>query len=95
MIAESEETAVIFGMPQQAIRTGAVDACCRLHEIAASILSGVARAKRERAGEASDERRATADSSARAEELLSIFRQGRRVHPGAPQGERAPARELA
>jgi two-component system chemotaxis response regulator CheB len=42
VIAESAETAVIFGMPQQAIRAGAVDAVVPLHEIAALIESGFA-----------------------------------------------------
>lgn len=41
VIAESEETAVIFGMPQQAIRTGLVDAVLPLSEIAPAIQSGV------------------------------------------------------
>lgn len=41
VIAESEETAVIFGMPQQAIRTGMVDMVLPLGDIAASIQSGV------------------------------------------------------
>jgi two-component system chemotaxis response regulator CheB len=40
VIAESEETAVIFGMPQQAIRTGSVDQILRLDEIAAAIGDG-------------------------------------------------------
>ena len=40
VIAESEETAVIFGMPQQAIRTGIVDAVLPLYEIAPVISSG-------------------------------------------------------
>jgi two-component system chemotaxis response regulator CheB len=44
VIAESEETAVIFGMPQQAIRTGAVDMVLPLGDIAASIQSGVSHA---------------------------------------------------
>jgi two-component system chemotaxis response regulator CheB len=53
VIAESEETAVIFGMPQQAIRTGAVDRVLPLHEIAASILLGIGVAeRRERRGTA-------------------------------------------
>jgi two-component system chemotaxis response regulator CheB len=43
VIAESEKTAVIFGMPQQAIRTGVVDAVLPLDEIAGAIQSGVAR----------------------------------------------------
>ncbi len=46
VIAESEETAVIFGMPQQAIRTGVVDAVLPLDAIAAAIQTGVARARR-------------------------------------------------
>jgi two-component system chemotaxis response regulator CheB len=41
VIAESEETAVIFGMPQQAIRTGVVDLVLPLGEIPAAIQSGV------------------------------------------------------
>ena len=41
VIAESEETAVIFGMPQQAIRTGAVDQVLPLGEIATAIQLGV------------------------------------------------------
>ena len=41
VIAESAETAVIFGMPQQAIRAGAVDAVVPLHEIAPLIESGL------------------------------------------------------
>jgi two-component system chemotaxis response regulator CheB len=45
VIAESENTAVIFGMPQQAIRTGAVDAVLPLGEIATAIQRGVRRAK--------------------------------------------------
>ena len=42
MIAESEETAVIFGMPQQAIRSGAVDWVLPLDEIARAIQRGCA-----------------------------------------------------
>lgn len=42
VIAESEETAVIFGMPQQAIRTGAVDQILPLGEIAIGIKMGIA-----------------------------------------------------
>ncbi len=45
VIAESEDTAVIFGMPQQAIRTGSVDAVLPLGEIATAIQRGVRRAK--------------------------------------------------
>jgi two-component system chemotaxis response regulator CheB len=43
VIAESEETAVIYGMPQQAIRSGAVDLVLPLHDIPTAIQSGVAR----------------------------------------------------
>jgi two-component system chemotaxis response regulator CheB len=43
VIAESEETAVIFGMPQQAIRAGAVDMVLPLNEIPGVIQSGVRR----------------------------------------------------
>ena len=42
VIVESAETAVIYGMPQQAIRMGAVDAVLPLHEIAPLIESGLA-----------------------------------------------------
>ena len=42
VIAESEQTAVIHGMPQQAIRTGAVDSVLSLHEMAAAIQTGIA-----------------------------------------------------
>jgi two-component system chemotaxis response regulator CheB len=45
VIAESESTAVIFGMPQQAIRTGAVDAVLPLGEVATAIQRGVRRAR--------------------------------------------------
>ena len=41
VIAESEQTAVIPGMPQQVIRTGAVDQVLPLFEIAAAIRRGV------------------------------------------------------
>jgi two-component system chemotaxis response regulator CheB len=40
VLAESESTAVIFGMPQQAIRTGAVDRVLPLGEMAAAIQRG-------------------------------------------------------
>jgi two-component system chemotaxis response regulator CheB len=40
VIAESEDTAVIFGMPQQAIRTGAVDRVLSLGDIATAIELG-------------------------------------------------------
>jgi two-component system chemotaxis response regulator CheB len=43
VIAESEETAVIFGMPLQAIRTGVVDAVLPLAEVGPAILSGISR----------------------------------------------------
>jgi two-component system chemotaxis response regulator CheB len=42
VIAESEETAVIYGMPQQAVRSGAVDLVLPLNEIPPALLSGVA-----------------------------------------------------
>jgi len=41
VVAESEETAVIFGMPKQAIRAGAVDEVVPLHEVPASIQARV------------------------------------------------------
>jgi two-component system chemotaxis response regulator CheB len=43
VIAESEETAVIFGMPYQAIRTGAVDRVLPLGEIANALTRGMGR----------------------------------------------------
>jgi len=43
VIAESEETAVIYGMPQQAVRTGSVDLVLPLNEIATAIQTGVPR----------------------------------------------------
>ena len=46
VIAESEETAVIFGMPQQAIRAGSVDAVLPLPEIAPVIQTGFAQTER-------------------------------------------------
>ncbi len=51
VIAESAETAVIFGMPQQAIRVGAVDAVVPLHAMAGMIRAGFAEAPGERGGE--------------------------------------------
>ena len=41
VVAESEETAVVFGMPQQAIRSGAVDRVLPLQQIPAAIESGI------------------------------------------------------
>jgi two-component system chemotaxis response regulator CheB len=41
VLAESEETAVIFGMPQQVIRAGVVDRVLPLHEIAATLQGGL------------------------------------------------------
>ncbi len=49
VIAESEETAVIFGMPQQAIRAGAVDQVVPLHAVPAAIQLGVAPGELKRA----------------------------------------------
>ncbi|MBW2272809.1 MAG: chemotaxis response regulator protein-glutamate methylesterase [Deltaproteobacteria bacterium] len=43
VIAESEETAVIFGMPQQAIRAGHVDEVLPLNEVPAAIQAGMRR----------------------------------------------------
>lgn len=43
VLAESESTAVIFGMPLQAIRSGAVDAVLPLHDLAGAIQRGVRR----------------------------------------------------
>ncbi len=51
VIAESEETAVIFGMPKQAIRTGAVDAVLPLDRIAGAIYWGLDPADAPVAGE--------------------------------------------
>jgi two-component system chemotaxis response regulator CheB len=51
VIAESAETAVIFGMPQQAIRAGAVDAVVPLHAMAGMIRSGFAETPLVRDGE--------------------------------------------
>ena len=42
VVVESEQTAVVFGMPHQAIRTGAVDAVLPRPEIASVIESGLA-----------------------------------------------------
>ncbi len=41
VVAESEETAVVFGMPKQAIRTGGVDAVLPLDRIAGAIQRGL------------------------------------------------------
>ncbi len=43
VIAESEETAVIFGMPQQAIQTGAVDVVLPLGAIGKALQGGIRR----------------------------------------------------
>jgi two-component system chemotaxis response regulator CheB len=43
VIAESEETAVIYGMPQQVVRAGAANRVLPLNEIPTAIQSGVAR----------------------------------------------------
>jgi two-component system, chemotaxis family, protein-glutamate methylesterase/glutaminase len=48
VIVESEETAVVYGMPQQAIRAGAVDAVLTLPGIAAAIQVGIADAEEPR-----------------------------------------------
>ncbi len=53
VIAESEDSAVIFGMPLQAIRTGVVDAVLPLGEIGRAIQGGIPRsgARTQAAGE--------------------------------------------
>ncbi len=48
VVAESEQSAVVFGMPKQAIRTGCVDAVLSLHEVAGAMRAGVAPAPRPR-----------------------------------------------
>lgn len=53
VIAESEETAVIFGMPRQAIEAGAVNRVLRLQDIPAAILSGVRTVERAHLGKES------------------------------------------
>jgi two-component system chemotaxis response regulator CheB len=45
VIAESEDSAVIFGMPQKAIRTGSVDLVLPLSDVATAIQVGVSRMK--------------------------------------------------
>ena len=50
VIAESEETAVVFGMPRQAVRIGAVDAVLPLHAIPEAIQNGFARESAKRGG---------------------------------------------
>jgi two-component system chemotaxis response regulator CheB len=51
IVAESEDTAVIFGMPLQAIRTGAVDAVLPLSEIGPAIQAGLPGKRSDRQGE--------------------------------------------
>jgi two-component system chemotaxis response regulator CheB len=50
VIAESEETAVVYGMPRQAVRIGAVDAVLPLHAIPDAIQNGFARERAKREG---------------------------------------------
>jgi two-component system, chemotaxis family, protein-glutamate methylesterase/glutaminase len=50
VIAESEETAVIFGMPQQVIRCGAADRVLPLDEIARAIQGGIGERKSDETG---------------------------------------------
>jgi two-component system chemotaxis response regulator CheB len=50
VIAESEETAVVYGMPRQAVRSGAVDAVLALHAIPEAIQNGFARESAKRGG---------------------------------------------
>ena len=40
VIAESEETSIVFGMPESAIATGAVDEVVPLYDIGAKIAKG-------------------------------------------------------
>ncbi|HWR59548.1 MAG TPA: CheB methylesterase domain-containing protein, partial [Thermodesulfovibrionales bacterium] len=47
-IAEAESTAVIFGMPNEAIKTGAIDKVLPLHEIAGEITATVVEKKDKR-----------------------------------------------
>jgi len=54
VIAESEQTAVIFGMPQQVIRSGAADLVLPLDEIARAIQRGVGSAIQEATGGGGD-----------------------------------------
>jgi two-component system chemotaxis response regulator CheB len=54
VIAESEETAVVYGMPRQAVRSGAVDAVLPLHAIPDAIQNGFARERAKR-GSVGDE----------------------------------------
>ena len=51
VIAESDSTAVVFGMPQQAIRTGLVDQVLPLGEIAAAIQVGYRDSSRREQGD--------------------------------------------
>jgi two-component system chemotaxis response regulator CheB len=75
VIAESEETAVIFGMPQQVIRSGAADLVLPLDEIARAIQRGwsgrrsVARGRRGRSWKGA--RMSEQTSSARARRTSS------------------------
>jgi two-component system chemotaxis response regulator CheB len=50
VIAESEETAIVYGMPRQAVRIGAVDAVLPLHAIPDAIQNGFARESAKRGG---------------------------------------------
>ena len=80
MIAESEETAVIFGMPQQAIRTGAVDAVLRSHEIAPVIQAGLARSRERADAEECGMSQNDDDLQRTAERVPRDVPQGRGVH---------------
>jgi hypothetical protein len=97
VIAESEETAVIFGMPQQVIRCGAADRVLPLDEIARAIQRGIGATGRMRRG-ADDplpkrwahERPGTEAQLARGGFPRPV-QQGRGIHPRAAEGERAAA----
>ena len=38
VIAESEESAVVYGMPREAVATGVVDRCVPLYQVASEIV---------------------------------------------------------
>ena len=79
VIAEDESTAVIFGMPQQAIRTGSVDLVLPLHEIATAIAWGATsdqRRQREFEHEGTGMSSDTERGARKGEEVLHILKRG-------------------
>lgn len=50
-LAQDEETSVVFGMPREAIRLGAVDAIAPIHEIPRAILNFLRKADKKQAAE--------------------------------------------